>query len=117
ERTHVAPGLEVVRFVDVPVTPVGGFVVVEAEVDAGADLVQRLRELEIRGRREDGIRPEDEQHVHLARRISSTSVVKDCTPSAGDSAIGAVYVTVEPVLPSASLIARAIACTAAGWRS
>lgn len=43
-----------------------GFVVVQAEVNARADFVQRILEVQIGRRGEDGVATEDEQRVDLA---------------------------------------------------
>ena len=64
---NVTPGLEEVRLGDVPVTLCGGLVVVEAEVGTQRHLLQRLDELQIRGRRVDRIAAEDQEQADRAR--------------------------------------------------
>ena len=66
ERPRVAPMLEIVRLVDVPLAERGRLVVVEREVRANRHLLQRIRELQVGGRRVDGIAAEDHEQLHLA---------------------------------------------------
>ena len=66
EGARVAPGLEEVRFRDVPVAERGGLVLVRAEMDPETDLVERARERNVGRRREDGVAAENDQRLHQA---------------------------------------------------
>ena len=79
---HVAPRFEEVRFRNVPVTERRGLVLVETEVRAHGDLLQRLVELQIDRRRVDRIAAEDEQEldragVHLADQLAQRRALID----------------------------------------
>ena len=50
-----------------PVAELGGFVVIEPEVHAERHLLERRAEIEVRRRREDRVRPEDEEHLDPTR--------------------------------------------------
>ncbi len=68
ERTHVAPRLEIVGFGRVPVAELCGLVVIEPEVHTQWHLFKRCAEVDVRRRREDRIRPEDEKHLDATCR-------------------------------------------------
>ena len=94
----------------------GGLVVVEAEVDARGDLLQRLAELEIGRRGVDRVAAEDDEQldragVHVLHELAERLQLM----SRRLRRVGVV--DRRAALPSASFIACAIACTAGGWWS
>ena len=66
EGARVAPLLQIMRGVDVPVNVIAGLVAVEAVLHAQRNLVHRVGETEIRRRVVNRIAAHDQQHVHLA---------------------------------------------------
>ena len=77
QGARVAPALQLVRRGHVPVAHPRGLVLVEAQVDAQADLVHRLRELEVRRRVVDGVAAQDDEQRDLPAAISAVSSASD----------------------------------------
>lgn len=73
---HVAPRFEVVRLRQMPVAPHGGFVLVQTEMNARADPVERLREVEIGRGGIDRIGPHHDEQVHVAARHVANQFAK-----------------------------------------
>ena len=64
----VAPGFELVRCVDMPLAEFGGFVLIEAVMDAQGNLavLKRVGEVEIGGRVVDRVAAENDEQVNFA---------------------------------------------------
>src|ERR1039458_10785074 len=63
----IAPRLEIVRLVDVPVTKLRGLVLVEAEVNTQGNvgILQRVGKAEIYGRVVNRVAAENDEQIHL----------------------------------------------------
>ena len=66
EGARIAPGFQVVRLRQVPLADLGGLVVVQAQVDAHAGLVDPVAHAQFDRRIEGRIAAEDQQQVHRA---------------------------------------------------
>src|SRR6185437_11675496 len=66
EGARVAPSLQIVGLIDVPVAMLGGFVLIQAMMNAKRNTFEGLGKIQVDGRIEERIHAGENQQLHLA---------------------------------------------------